>query len=111
MATVLIVTATEGSTYVVTAAFTDEDGDAVVPASITWTLTDSQGSVINERDGVEVETPAASVDILLQGADLEADPSGGGYLLFTIDATYNSSLGSGLPLVGQCRIEVDALEP
>ena len=47
MAAVLSVEALEGSTYVVTAAFTDEDDNAVVPSTVTWTLTDSGGDVVD----------------------------------------------------------------
>jgi hypothetical protein len=110
MATVLTVEAVEGSTYVVTAAFTDEDGDLVVPNSVSWTLTESDGDVVNGRQDVS-ETPASSVDILLQGDDLLAKPAGGGYLLMTVTADYDSALGSGLPLIGQARIVVVELEP
>ena len=110
MAAVLDVEALEGSTYVVTASFTDEDGDPVAPNSVTWTLTDSDGDVVNGRLAVVV-TPASSVNVVLYGDDLEASPPDGGYLLFTVEATYDSALGSVLPLKGQARLVVQELEP
>ena len=39
--------ATEKSTIVFEASFTDEDDNAVVPSSITWSLVDRFASVIN----------------------------------------------------------------
>ena len=38
MATTLTVTASEEGTYIVEAAFTNSDGDAVTPETVTWTL-------------------------------------------------------------------------
>jgi hypothetical protein len=91
----------EKSTLVVTAAFTDENGDAVVPDSVTWTLTDPAGSVINGRNRVAV-TPAASVTIVLSGDDLalsstEASQTRGGRTIL-IEAAYTGDLGAGLPI-------------
>ena len=93
----------EKSSGVVTAAFEDEDGDAVIPTSILWTLTTVDGvTVINSRDQVVISTMAASVDILLQGDDLaftetEQDVKEVDRRL-TIEAVYNSSLGTDIPL-------------
>lgn len=89
--------AVEKSTYAVSAAFTDEDGAAVTPNSVTWRLEDDYGRTINSRTAQSV-TPGESVTIVLSGDDL---------LLFDqdndseirrliIDAPYNSSLGSNL---------------
>lgn len=89
--------ATEESTYVVTATFTDEDGAAVVPKEITWTLTDSEGTVINSRKAVSI-TPAASVDIVLSGADLDVTETRNGVREILISALYDSALGADLPL-------------
>lgn len=110
MATRLSTRATEGSTYVVTASFTDEDGNAETPTAITWTLTDDDGNVVNEREDVPVETPAASVEIVLSGDDLDAGGREAAELIMTVNATYDSDLGSDLPLVDQCRIVVVGLE-
>ena len=109
MATLLTARATEGSTYVVTVPFEDEDGNPVVPKTVTWTLTDGDGQVVNSRHEV-IETPAASLDIVLTDGDLPAD----GYLVrmlyLLVEATYDSALGSDLPLKVQCQIEVLAVE-
>ena len=112
MATTLEVKALEDSTYVVTAAFTDEDGSAVVPNTVTWSLKDKSGTVVNERTAVD-ETPASSVDIVLSGDDLDpgTPDSDVGVILLTVTAPYDSALGSGLSCVAQCWIPVEEQEP
>ena len=110
-AATLTVTATESSTYIVNATFTDEEGDPLTPTSLTWTLTDDEGNVINSRSAVVVSSPASSNDIVLSGDDLDPGDSEQADLIFTTNATYNSSLGSGLPLVAQCKIPVSGLVP
>jgi hypothetical protein len=51
-------------------AFTDTDGSAVTPNTITWDLTDTSGTPINSRDNVSV-SPDTSVTIVLEGDDLK----------------------------------------
>ena len=80
-----------GGTAVFRVAFKDEDGNAVVPNTATWTLLRG-GSVLNNRKDVSI-TPAAVVDIVLSGNDLVGDIQ---YLV--VKGDYDSSLGSGLPL-------------
>ncbi len=111
MTTTLTVRALEDSTYVATFAFTDENGDAVTPNSITWTLLDVYRRVVNGREDVVVAAPAASVDIVLSGDDLEPYSAKETKLLMTVTADYDSSLGLGLPLIDQCWIPIDALKP
>ena len=68
--TLLTTHAKERGTYVVTVAFTDEDGNAEDIKTLVWTLTDLDGNIINSRENVNVATPGASEDIVLSGADL-----------------------------------------
>lgn len=110
MATTLSTVAMESSTYVVTMSFTDENGDAVVPNSVTWTLTDEDGTVINDREDVVV-APASSISIVLSGEDLDPGDDLLTFLLLTVSAEYDSDLGVGLPLVEQVRIPIEGLEP
>lgn len=104
--------ATEESTYVVTAAFTDETGAAVIPTSIIWTLTNSEGTVINSREDVAIAVPAASVDIALSGDDLAlaAGEITRGVRVMTVKAVYTSAtLGAGLTLNKSLVFVVEAL--
>lgn len=107
MPTLLSTLAVEESTYVITATFTDEDGTSVVPSSVTWTLTDNRGNVINSRSAVSA-TPAASIDIVLTGDDLAIGTNGTDRVV-TIDATYNSDAGTGLKLKEECEFSIHNL--
>lgn len=112
MTTILTVKAQEKSTYVITAAFKDEDGQDVIPDSATWTLTDEDGTVINSRQAVTISPLAASVNIVLVCDDLAVDTGFSGTAqerIFTVSAIYTSSLGSGLCLKNSCRFYVDNL--
>lgn len=100
--------AVEKSTFPVTADFTDEDGASVIPNTLFWTLTDRYGNVINSREDVEIETPAASVTVVLSGDDLAlltSDPFDyERYMSF--EGTYDSDLGSNLPLNDGVQFEI-----
>jgi hypothetical protein len=106
----LEVHAGEKSTYVVTATFKNENETLVVPSLIAWTLTDETGLVINARENVSVAAPAAVTDILLSGLDLAVqagETAGVVGRVMTVNAEYNSTLGSGLPLKGEVRFFID----
>jgi hypothetical protein len=107
MPSVLSTNAVDKSTYIVTAAFTDEDDAAVAPTTLTWTLTDDLGTVINDREDVEVESPSSSEDIVLSGDDLAV--ADGSVRILTVEGTYNSDAGSGLPLKDQVRFTIEDL--
>lgn len=87
--------ASEQSTYAIDLVFTDEADAPMIPSSLTWSLLDGSGAVINGRSAVPI-TPAASVTIVLSGADLVA--SEGSTRTVLIEGTYDSDLGSGLPI-------------
>jgi hypothetical protein len=102
--------AIEKSTYVITAAFTDEDGDPVVPNSgLNWTLTDLTGTVVNSRSAVTIAVPAASVSIVLSGLDLALADGKDTYRILTVEGTYNSALGSGLPIKASVQFKIQNL--
>jgi len=114
MATIISTKAKEKSTYIVTCAFTDEDGDAVTPDSIVWTLADSSGNVINSRDQVSVATPAASIDIVLSGDDLQIGGDDEAALTqvgrrIIVEAVYDSDAGSNLPLKAEAAFVLENL--
>lgn len=109
MATTLTVHATEQSTYVINITFYDEDGELVVPSAAAWTLTDPAGNVVNSRTDVNISGLASSVDIVLKGDDLALEGYVGPKRHFTVEGTYNSTLGSGLPLKAVAIFEIDPL--
>lgn len=98
--------AVERSTYVVTVAFSDEDGNAVTPDSITWTLSDTSGNVINSRSDVSISVPAASNDIVLSGADLAIPRWRFLGRVLTIEAVYDSDAGSNLPFKDEITFDI-----
>ena len=110
MPTRLTVKAIERSTFVVTAAFTDETGAAVVPNSgLTWSLYKRIGNppvdtVVNSRSQVAIAS-AASITIVLSDADLAivAGQSKARYVL--IEGTYTSTLGT-LPIKDEVVFEI-----
>ena len=106
MPSTLTTEAVERSTYVVDLTFTDENGDAVTPTAVTWTLTDELGNVVNGRDGVTV-SPVAEVAVVLSGLDLAVggDLAGLGRRLL-VEATYDSDLGSNLSLKDEVRFKI-----
>ena len=85
--------AQEGGTYVVQFKFKDEDWSFVDPTSLSWWLSDENGSPVNNRENVVVNLPAYDEYIVLKGNDLTP-----GYKILTIKGTYNSNYGSDLPL-------------
>jgi len=100
--------AIEEGTFIITASFTDEDGQDVVPTTLTWTLTDTEGVVINGREDVEVTSPAASVDIVLKGDDLAIGHAPTAERILTVEGTYTGA-EAGLPIKDQVKFVIDGL--
>ena len=103
--------AIEGSTFIVTAAFTDEDGSAVAPDTLAWSLVDRNGTVINDRENVSVggspSLPSSSEDIVLFGDDLAlADGYDEEERYLVLEGTYTSDAGTGLPLKDHLKFYV-----
>ena len=96
--------ATDLSTYVVRVSFFDENGDPTTPLTALWTLTDDVNNVINGRDQEPIVSPAQIEDILLTDDDLAF--SDGENRVLTVESTYDSDLGSGLPLNAEYRFKV-----
>jgi len=89
----------EEGTAVITASFTDHNDDAVSPnaGTLTWTLTDTNGTVINSRSDVAI-TSAASATIVLSGDDLAITRTTGAKRIITLEGLYNSTVGNNLPI-------------
>ena len=104
--------AIEEGTCVITCAFSDEDGNAVAPNTLMWTLTDMLGNVINSREQVSVSSPSSSEDIVLSGDDLALQSTEVWTevkRLLTLEGTYDSSYGSSLPFKEQIEFYVSNL--
>jgi hypothetical protein len=83
--------AVERSTFLLTATFRNDRGEAVTPEVASWTLTDGTGEVINSRLNVAITNPASEETIVLAGADLEMFTERDRELRFlTLKWTYDS---------------------
>jgi len=110
MPTNLETVAKEKGTYAITCTFTDEDDAAVTPDSIVWSLTDTDGTVINNRDQVAVAVPASSVEIVLSGDDLEVTETAGFVeRRFIVEIVFDSDLGNNLPHKDECTFSLENL--
>lgn len=110
MPTTLATQAVERSTYLIVASFTDHSEAEVTPnAGLKWTLTNGRGLVVNGRADVALAPPAASVNILLSGDDLALPDEHDTRRVVTIEGTYNSALGSNLPLKDEIVFTIAAL--
>lgn len=111
MAIVLPTKANEKSTFIIVVSFKDEDGDAETPTSVTWTLTDSDGNIINSRQDVSIAA-ASTINVVLSGDDLQIvneNVSSPVSRILTIKAVYNSTLGNDLPLKEQIEFSINNL--
>lgn len=90
-------------------SFKDEDGTAVVPNAIAWTLTDSSGVVINNRSAVAV-SPLASVTIIVSGDDLAIGADGDQVRLLLVEWNYDSTVGNGVPDKTEIRFTIEDLK-
>lgn len=95
----------ERSTVALVASFRDEANQLVTPTAITWTLTDGDGNVVNERASVDV-APASQVTVVLSGDDLAMSAGDDGRRQVVIRATYDGTLGDALPIVGVLEFTV-----
>lgn len=112
MASILSTKAKEESTYIITATFTDEDGNSVTPTSLSWTLTNIDGTVMNSRSAVSISTASlsGSMNIVLSGEDLSMESTSSTETrIFTVEGTYNSSLGTGLPIKDNIKFKIEQL--
>lgn len=99
--------AKEKSTYMVIVSFFDEAEAAEDVKTMKWTLTDTGGNIINSREDVVVTDPGSVETIVLSGDDLAIiDATDDGKRLFTVEATYDSTLGNDLPLNGEANFTV-----
>lgn len=101
--------ATDKSTFPITVKLNDGDTppQPLTPKSVTWTLTNIEGRIINNREEQAVTPPASEFEVVLFGDDLNYGDGAERVLL--IEAVYDSDQGSDLPLRDQCRFEIENL--
>ena len=107
MATRLTIKFKDKSLRTIVVAFTDDDDIAVTPTTITWTLTDISGSIINSRENVNVATPAAEIDVVLEGADVDYDD--GEERVLTLKVVGNVNAGNSKTWYDEVRFQIEDL--
>lgn len=106
MPAIFTIKAIELSTYGVHVDFYDENSAAMVPNSLYWSLSDNDGTIINDHSGTAITSVQSSIDIVLSGSDLSISS---GTLQAEVDrvltlwGNYNSDLGNGLPYYDRLR--------
>jgi len=94
------------STFIIEGAFTDQDGAVITPTSLTWSLTDNWGNIINLRDSVVIDPPTDTFTVVLSGDDLDQEVSPN--RIFIVEAVYTSiTYGAGLPIKQQASFTID----
>lgn len=88
--------AVAGATYQIAVDLVDEDEFPISPNSVTWTLSDTAGNVINERENVSIENPTSSFTLLLSGSDLLIASDEVEQRVLSITTTYDNALANGL---------------
>ena len=115
MPTKLLEKAIEGSTFAIKTDFTvktDPSDDVGIPftpnSGLTWSLTDKDGNIVNNRldEGI---TSAESVVIVLKGDDLVL--TGGPVQRYVIiRGTFDGVLGNNLPLIDEVYFQIQNLK-
>jgi len=101
----------EKGTAVVTITPTDESGIALTIGQLTspqWQLMKKDGTIINSRSFANCSLSALTW--VLKGDDLAMfGGSDSGTRILSFQATYDSTIGSGLPVKKECKFAIDRL--
>jgi len=99
--------ANEGSSFYPTIYFWDEEGAAMTPTTLYWSLTDMNGNVINSRSAVNVAAPGTSLTIALGSADLVVLGNDIASRLITTYGTFTSGThGAGQTFLFQAKFNI-----
>lgn len=90
----------EGGTVIMKCSFFDGNDNAVTPNTLTYSLKDISGSIINTKDTVSI-TPDTVVHVALSGDDLPY-----GRVYFELNGEYDSTYGTGLKLHDYAQIDL-----
>jgi len=102
----------EDNTIIITTAFTDSDGDAVIPnAGLTYTWSEPDGTVVNAKTAVGM-TEAATIATELTGDDLaNTGANDSGVRFFSIDGDYDNAPLSSMSLDQTIMVVIDTQRP
>ena len=101
--------ADEESSYFIIIEPFDEDDAAETPITLTWTLTDVMGNIINLREDVAITPLSTSMTVILTGDDLSIPEDKSPVTrLFSVKGTYDSDLQAGLAITGYVQFDIKA---
>ena len=108
----LTVSPYEEGSLVISMTFRDEDLSLVKPQTLTWTLTDESGAVVNSKENIAVTGSDldTTVNVALTGDDLAIIAGVGLLRIFTIKGTYDSTYGTGLNLTDVVKFNISDLK-
>jgi hypothetical protein len=99
-----------GSVEITAGPFLDFNGLEIVPTSLTYTLTNSVGTVV---DGLELVTltPALTVSWVIYGDSLAIlSSTDNGWRVVVIEGTYtDADYGAGIPIKEAARFRIENL--
>lgn len=99
---------TEKGTAVITMSFIDQAGESVMPYSLQWQLMRKNGAVVNGR--TFANGSLTGTHVVLTGNDLAMFGDGdGGVRVFSVQGEYDSSIGTGLKITGECIFKIESL--
>lgn len=104
-----ITAAYEESTYILVVKFFGEEAAPVIPTSATWTLTYTDGDIVNSRENVNIAPLAAVINIALSGLDLALDTDHGRDRVLTVKSVYTSEVFGSLPINDYLVFEIQDL--
>ncbi len=101
--------AKESSSYVIAVQFKDGAGTLQAPTALAWNLSSRDGSIVSDRENVQVESPGSENSIILKASDLNIDVDGNRRYL-TVSAKFNSSdYGDGLFVTAEEKFDIKNL--
>lgn len=90
--------------------FFDDDGVPQAPDAVTWSLIRMDGSIVNQRENVEIAEMNATLRIVPQGDDLALFASDNGIRRVLIKTTYSSlTIGNDLLFIDEIEFEIEDL--
>ena len=104
--------AKEKGTYPIKLSFFDDSDprQPVTPNTMTWTLTNENGVVVNSKQDIPISVLTTVVTVVLSGDDLQILTGDAEELrILTVEGDYDSSLGSGLALTDQVGFYIENL--
>lgn len=101
--------AKEQGSFLVNHTFLDLSGTAVTPSTITWSLSDRDGNIINSREDESYTPSAENFNVVLEGDDLVLGDPDDNIRIVTINAVFTDPTYGAKPYIEEIRFYIDNL--